>query len=363
MLENYQLTNFGKSTKKKFLIQNNLNQGFFYETREFKEYLNRIKNKFDDFDQNKPSEEEQIKFIEKNKVEIFETLTDHFNIVWDIVKNFSRKEYLIYQKIYQKELHPFLKTSPLNKRIYEKPLGYAGDFITVNYFYENGYPGNSTYEKLISRYTLSIPITQAHINRRKFFKNLILETIEKKKEEKDIRISSFACGSALEFLDILRENEIQSNLTFVGIDSEVLAIQYAMQKVEEISKNRKRKFNVHLLCENILGLIRKRKVPEVLLNQDLIYCSGFLDYLRDSTASRTIEYLFNLLNNNGILVLVNVSDENPLRPYYEMLGEWYLRYRNPGQMLSLSKQISNVKETYIDFEPETRMNLFLTLKK
>ena len=340
-----------------------LNQEFVSETQRIKEYLIGVKKKFLEFDKNNPSEQAQIEFIEKNKKEIFECLTNHFNITWGLINNFLKKEFLTHQKFYQKELHPLLKTPPLNERIYEKPLGYAGDFITTNYFYEDDYPGNSTYEKLINRYTLSIPITRAHINRRKYFKKLILETIEKNRKSKEIRISSFACGSAIEFLDILKEDKASHNLIFTGIDAEPLVIQYIQQNIREIRENKRKKCNVVLIHENILNLIRKKKQINGLLNQKLIYCSGFLDYLSDATASRTIEYLFNLLIDDGVLVLVNVSAENPLRSYYEVLGEWHLHYRSADQMLKLANRINNAKDIYVDFEPETKMNLFLILKK
>lgn len=171
-----------------------LDEKFVNVTQNFRDYLKSIKNKFDEFDMKTLSERDRINFIEQEKRGIFEKLDSYFQKTWDIVKNFDKENYKFHKHYYQKMLHPLIEESiEINRQIYRKPLGYAGDYITMNYiydYYNNRYLGNSSYEKVINNYTCNVPFSVSNIIRKNFFKKKILETMNKKQDTKMLDVGS-----------------------------------------------------------------------------------------------------------------------------------------------------------------------------
>jgi len=146
-------------------------------TEDFREYTERLKAKFDNFDKENPDEKKQINFLEKEKNAAFKKFDLHFNKVWETVSGFDSDKHSLYKKYYINKLC-YLYGGPieLNRHVYTKPLGYAGDYIAMNYTYdynyENGkYLGESSFQKLINNYTSSTPIWRSNTIRKDFLKN------------------------------------------------------------------------------------------------------------------------------------------------------------------------------------------------
>ncbi|MCM8781483.1 MAG: response regulator [Candidatus Omnitrophica bacterium] len=129
-----------------------LDNEFVSITKEMRQFIQDIKAEFDEFDRLNNNEKKRIEFIHITKGEIFPKLDNYFAKVWDIVKDFGRDKYAVYQNYYQQILGDLL-LDPIqtNRHVYQKPLGYPGDYIMMNYIYDyNGdknYLGNSSYEK------------------------------------------------------------------------------------------------------------------------------------------------------------------------------------------------------------------------
>lgn len=343
-----------------------LNKDFVATVQEFKDFMIRVEDKIKEFERETKilTQDKQIKFID-SQAEIFKKIDVFFNRLCDIAKDLSRTEASGHKTFMQKEiLHYFMRDSmPLNKQIYTKPLGYAGDYVVMNYLYENGYPGDDTYSKFIDRYTLSVSPARAHIYRRPYFGGAILDVIEKNIHLDEIKIASIACGPAIELLDVLKEHNIPENVKFFCIDGEKKAIDQIQANLREIEAEKRKKFSVDFLNENILQMIRKKVVVNKLKDQSFIYCGGFLDYLSDKVSFMLVKYLFGLLREGGTLVLVNMYKEDPSRVYLEMLGEWYLKHRDEREMMRMAEGLSAAKEVKIDFDPETKTNIYLIIRK
>lgn len=342
-----------------------LNKEFTAITKEFKNFMVGVEAKCVEFDKKYPEAtyEEQINFIESQKA-IFKQMSDFYYKLQLIAKDFWRAEYLNHQSYLQSELlQYFLRdTMPLNKQMYTKPLGYAGDYIVVNYFFEDGYPGEDTYSKLICRYTLTTPLTRAHIYRRTYFRNYIRKITSTNDSTEEVKISSFACGPAVEMLDILLENKRIDNVKFFCIDAEKGVIEQISRNVKEIEKKTNKSFNVHLFQESIFHLVSRSIIYPDWQNQNFIYCAGFFDYLSERPARRVLAYLYRLLKNDGVLVIVNVYKEHPCKISLEMMAEWHLRCRDEREMFKLTEGISDIRQKTIDFDP-TGTNIYLILKK
>jgi len=338
-----------------------LDKNFVFLLKEIQQFLQDVKGKFDNFDKVNKNQQKQIDFIETNKKEIFTKLDTYFNKVWAIIKDFERDKYIVHQSYYQRVLgYLLLELIETNRHVYQKPLGYPGDFIMMNYIYDyhkGNYLGNSAYEKLINNYTCNIPISCSNIRRKDFLKKIIIEALEK---SSDTKILSFACGPARELLELLREGKINKLLVFKCLDPEKKALDYISTEINKIELSKKMMLSIEYLYRDIASIIRDKNLKKSLQGQDLIYAFGIFDYLSEKMASRLTKELYELLQYGGKLVIFNASSKNnSYRAYYELLGEWNMVHRTEEQMLSWTKDIGNTAE--IKFEDLFKGNSYLCL--
>ncbi|MCM8762988.1 MAG: methyltransferase domain-containing protein [Candidatus Omnitrophica bacterium] len=343
-----------------------LDKEFVSLTEDFRRFLEDIKENFDKFDKINKDERRQIDFICSNKKKIFRKIDNYFAKAWEIVKDFGREQYIAHKNYYYKILHSlFGEIIEINKHIYEKPLGYPGDYIIMNYIYDyhgdSRFLGNSSYEKLINNYTCNIPISCSNIKRKEFLKEKIIKVLKTKTKAK---ILSVASGPARELIELLKEGKINKPLSFICLDFEKRALDYVSNEINKIEAEKKQFISIEYICRDIVGVIRDKELKEALKDCDLVYASGILDYLSEKIASRLTKELYQLLQNEGELIICNVSlEKSSHRAYYELLGDWNMVHRTKEQMLDWTKGIENVKEIIFE-EPRGGSNyLFLSIKK
>ncbi|OGX08080.1 MAG: hypothetical protein A2Y06_02290 [Omnitrophica WOR_2 bacterium GWA2_37_7] len=342
-----------------------LDERFDKVTAEFRDYLTSIKNKFNHFDAKGPSEKDEVSFIESEKTGIFKRLDFYFHTTWEIVKGFDKDAYKLHKRYYQKNLDPLLiDPIEINRYIRQKPLGYSGDFVTMNYIYDyhkGNYLGDSPYEKLINNYTCNIPFSGSNITRKEFFKKKILEKINQKE---NVRILSVGSGPSRELLELLKEGKIRKKVMFHCLDSDRRASEYIRSEIKSEYSNKVSIVGINFLNYNMVDILKNRKLTNELMNQDLIYAGGIFDYLKDHVASRLIKQLYLLLNKDSFLIICNASSEFcSHRAYYEMLGEWVMLYRTKEEILALTRSLSNVAEIKFEHVSEGNNYFYLSILK
>jgi len=352
--------------RKVMSVTNNLNIEFVGLTHDFRDYLQDLKTKFDNLDDKNLEPKKRINFLESEKEKIFKKFDFYFNKTWEIIKDFEREKYIAHQNYYYKILSPLLgDIIEINRYIYTKPLGYSGDYIMMNYIYDysgnNHYLGGSSFEKLINNYTCNIPISVSNIRRKEFLKEKIIATLKKKENAK---ILSIASGPARELTELLREGKFNKSLLFICLDFEKKALDYVNKEISKIEFKRRQSVTVEYIHRDIISIIRDKKLREVLKDCNLIYAFGIFDYLTERMVSRLAKELYQLLQNEGELIICNASLENSShRAYYELLGKWNMAHRTKKQMLDWMNGIEDIKE--IKFEEPIRSGnyLFLSIRK
>jgi len=338
-----------------------LDEAFIENVQALKQCLVTTKDKFDSYDNTVTKRKQWMRFLEENKASIFKKLNRYFDVLWQISKSFPHPLYELHKRYSQEELHPLYLSSPFIRRIYEKPLGYAGDYVMMNYIYEDGYEGDTTYNKLLHRYVLSLPATLANKNRKYYFKKRIWSTIKKINNAK---ITSVACGPAREIIEVLTELPSSIKCTFTLVDSEKLALEFIKDKIRTINNViRSKDVIINYVHRDILELMRESQMKKVIDNQDLIYAAGLIDYIKDRIATKIIEILYGCLRNGGVLIIGNVHSDNPSRACMEMLGEWVVIHRDEEGMMNLAKNITGATKIHTEREPTTGMNVFLIIDK
>jgi len=323
-----------------------LNDDFVFLTQDIKAYLIDIKQKNDKFDQREKDRKKRIVFLLSSKDEVFYKLSARFKQIWEIAANFNEQSYKPHESYYRKELGPLLLNVEINKHIYKKPLGYSGDYLTMNYIYDyhDRYLGESSYDILINLFTCTIPISNSNIERKEYFKKEIQRVLSQSKEA---HIASIGSGSARELMELLDMGEINKPVNYTCVDFEPKALHYIQ---EEILKRKKNDFlNMHYVVLDIRDIIKSDKINEKLSKKDFIYASGMYDYLTDRFAKRLTPILYNLLNKSGYMVIVNAKlESSEMRAYYEMLGDWKFNHRTKDQIFAWTQALTDVRSISFD---------------
>jgi extracellular factor (EF) 3-hydroxypalmitic acid methyl ester biosynthesis protein len=300
-------------------------------------------------------ETEGSKFIQffHEKVEELESL----------VADFDLEEYQLHGYYFRKQLWDFILCCALMARTNLKPRGYAGDSTMMQMIYQNGYQGDTTFCKLMQKYTVGVPAAQSVRNRRKLIVEILSKfrkTIQLEPEEK-IRILSVACGPAFELSDILLSAADFQNYNFTLLDQDQIALEEARQLVSEIEKKCGKKISAEYANMSVRLMFAKNSIEQQLGKFHFIYSMGLFDYLSTPVAKAVIEKLYQLLLPRGELVVGNFHVSNPSKCFMEYWGDWYLMHRTEEEFKSLIKDL-NSSMVNINFE-DTCSQMFLHVKR
>ncbi len=121
------------------------------------------------------------------------------------------------------DLLPYLLLTASAERMYSKPRGYTGDFMSIEVIYQNQPRGSSRLGPLLDRCFHNLPAPQAVRNRRGLLADEIRRTC-RSVPGGEVQITSLACGPAQEVFDVLEEASLASRLraTLIDIDPEAL---------------------------------------------------------------------------------------------------------------------------------------------
>jgi SAM-dependent methyltransferase len=89
------------------------------------------------------------------------------------------------------------------------------------------------------------------------------------------------------------------------------------------------------LRENLFRLPQRAARPNSD-QADLVFCTGFFDYLSDADAAAMLRAIWNWLRPGGRLLVFNFAPHNPSRAFMEWMGNWYLTYRDRDQMHAIA---------------------------
>ena len=261
----------------------------------------------------------------------------------------------------QRQLHPFLLCAPFINRTYTKPLGFAGDYEMMNMIVRNKLEGASLYAKLANQYLLDQIGPMAVRGRVGFLnKKIIEETSRVSRQGRKARIFCVACGPAWEAVNFVAEHPLAEHAEFEFLDFSEETLRYTTAKMEDTKKRHHRHTQVKFVRNSVQSLLRGRNKPAE--EHDLIYCSGLYDYLSDSVCKSLNTHLYDMLKPGGLLVVGNFAPNTPVRNFIEHFLEWFLIYRNAGELALLGPEQILRESCVIRAEP-TGTNIFLEARK
>ena len=302
--------------------------------------------------------EETLKtYLEGAAPRLIEKLNGASRQLFALVSNLSEEQHSRYRSYYKKQLNDLIVHSPLLRRAYSKPLGYAGDYEMMNMIYRDRAEGDSLFGRALNQYAIQEKAAQANINRLEYLSAKIRAAIEVSGRA---RIASIGCGPARELFVLLeRYPELGPCLDVALIDQEERVLTYCERTLSPIASRTGAK--VHFIKQSVRRLLTARRLKEALGERDFIYSAGLFDYLHAPTFSTLLSLLYQTLAPGGHLAIGNVAADNPSRYFMEYCLDWFLIHRTREELLSFVPALVPAPvRAEVDAEP-SGVNLFLLI--
>lgn len=248
----------------------------------------------------------------------------------------------------RREMHPYLLLTRIVERIYTKPRGYAGDFLTIAWMYANEVGGHSASGRAIDAAFLGRPAAKAVRNRRGLLVGEIGQALER-----GGKVTSMACGPAEELFDVFGGLQDKSALsaTCLDIDLQALALVSDRRDREHLKRQ------IRLEQANLVYMATGRTKID-LAPQDLVYSIGLIDYFQDRFVIALLDWVHALLAPGGKVILGNFHPQNPDRALMDHVLDWKLIHRDEHDMNRLFEASQfGAPCSELRFEPEG-VNLF-----
>lgn len=121
---------------------------------------------------------------------------------------------------------PLLQHSPLLRRSFERPLGYAGDYEMMNMLYRDPAEGEALFGRVLNCYAAQETGARAVRNRMTYFADRIREVVQSETAER-VRVANIGSGPARELAVLLETSpELGPRLDVALIDQEERALAY-----------------------------------------------------------------------------------------------------------------------------------------
>lgn len=263
-------------------------------------------------------------------------------------------------------VHQLFLCAPYPYRTFHKPLGYAGDYEMVNMMLRDPFEGGSLFAKGLNYAFLETPPVIAHRNRISYLSSMLREEANRcTKAGRKTNILNLGCGPAHEMQRFLANEEISDMCALTLLDFNEETVDFTRGKLTDIRAQSGRVTPITLLERSVQHMLKQHSRADEELNWesfDVVYCAGLFDYLSQRVCKRLTEVFARLLRPGGLLVLTNVSTDNPSKGCMEYLLEWNLVYRDRTQMLDLIPSTTAALDSQLKADA-TGVNYFLEIRK
>lgn len=250
-----------------------------------------------------------------------------------------------------------LRCGRLQLRAREKPRGYAGDFETIQLFYENSICDDPL-GRLFDRYFQQQTAVEAVRARIELVASCLLDAATQRPQERAFRIASIGSGPAIEIQLAMQllPDECREAVRIDLFDLDQDALEHAAARIGPMLSARQ--MQTHR--ENLYRLAESTSAIAALRDCNFVFCTGLFDYLSDEAAVRFMKFLYDSLAPGGRLMVGNFAPHNPSRTYMEWIGNWYLLYRDANDLARLAAR-AGIPIERLRVRPErTGIDLFLS---
>ncbi|MCE4223264.1 class I SAM-dependent methyltransferase [Methylobacterium sp. C25] len=234
---------------------------------------------------------------------------------------------------------------PYSRRAHDKPRGYAGDAVMLDYIYRPTHGQLDGMASVVHRATTSLPNAKSILWRRDYLAGLIHDYMGSRE---CAEVLSVASGHMRE-LDALREATTDTNVRFAVLDQDETSIAEAKGEYSE--------FTIEGRVASFAALIKERRP---VASYDLIYSAGLFDYLPKAPAVALIKAMFARLKSGGMLSVGNFTRDSHGRGFMAGFMDWCLIYRDEDEMRALA-EAACPKASYKIFRDQPRNVVYLEI--
>lgn len=249
--------------------------------------------------------------------------------------------------------HPLwnvVQQAPFTRRAFEKPRGYAGDAVVLDWIYGYQQLADDAPPSLMElhRWEHQTPSCVSVRNRKTILASAIDEAANR--QQQPIRALAMACGHLREAAEsaALKSNGVAE---FLALDHDAESLRVAAAMGPGITP-------VHGSVRSVVA--NKIRFSDI----DLIYAAGLYDYLGPAMAAQLTSALFRMLRPGGTLLIANFNPDLRDIGYLEAYMDWRLIYRTDAELEECATAIadSEIDQRRIFREPAGNIT-FLELQR
>jgi hypothetical protein len=259
------------------------------------------------------------------------------NLYLNAIANGSKVDFINTARAHP--LYQVAQQDPYTKRCNDKPRGYAGDAVMLDYVYTRKAPsGTSVLGQHWFDFTTVGSMSLSVRYRKSMLHSIIDDTISR---HDDYQILSVASGHCRELDNSLVLNAKFSG-QFVALDQDTESCNFVSSEYAANADGR-----IDVINQSVRTIL-KSGLAQSQQRFHLIYSAGLYDYLDDRTASLLTSSLMKMLRPGGQLLIANFVPESEARGYAEAFMDWHLIYRTPAQLAAAFGNESAQVTTQLD---------------
>ncbi len=351
-----------------FSQRDNLNETFVkyvadltFDLKVYRHFFNDIDAKYFNEDENTRSILFKV-VLEKEGRKFLDFLDDKLKELERVIADFTREDHRLHGFYLRKQLWDVIECSEFMLHCNLRPRGYAGDSELMRMIYENDYRGDSTFSKILYKYSLDHPGAVAVRNRKIMIPEYLKSVVDNGKFKGGIcKFMSVACGPAYELSDIFINSDDTEKYHCTLLDQDPEALKEAEDNIIRIQKKLGSPIQVRYLEDSVRTMLRTPDLSDQWGRFHFIYSMGLFDYLAPTVAKAVIEKIYDLLEPGGQLLIGNYHLLNKSKWFMEYWHDWVLYYRSEEEFKEILKDTNAVD---IDIRlDDSGSQMFLSAKK
>jgi extracellular factor (EF) 3-hydroxypalmitic acid methyl ester biosynthesis protein len=315
--------------------------------------------------------DEETKLFEELHVRWGSAYVDAVSELHAMSKRLDERAATLGRSYAQTMIMPLFMVSPFQRRAYEKPLGYAGDYRMMELCYTNELHGDGLFGRFLHSLGKTRTLVRAVVAREVVMRDAVRRAAEAEGEG-PVRVLVLAAGPAIELRNWLEATtDLRRPVQLILLDQDREAHETAHRHLTRLLLERHRGMlpvTVQCLHFSVRQLLKPRtaedeRIAEGLNNLDLIYSGGLYDYLPEPVAALLTRRIYALLRGRGRLLLGNLMESPDTTWFMDYVLGWPLVYRTDATMLSLAEGLAPTPSPVGISRDATGWCLFLDVTK
>ena len=247
----------------------------------------------------------------------------------------------------------------LQNRARTKPRGYAGDYELLARMFHHRLCDDPL-GRLMDEYFQRDAAPVAVRNRMAMIADWIVEGV---RSRGGLPVRVAVVGSALgldvraALLRLTDEERAAVSVTLLDLDPD--AVEFARSQLAPFLPPGQ----IQAVACNLFRMPQRPQLAAALANIDLLFCPGIFDYLDAAAGAAMLRLFWDRLAPGGRMTVFQFAPHNPSRALMEWIGNWYLVYREQGELELMAAAAGIPREAATFGAEPLGVDLFVTAER